>query len=96
LGEFSDWYLKKQGKAFDAATLDDEEPAPIPDGKYFTQRISTVVGLVRDRLIMQRIARLLATDKQLLVVYGGSHFPTLRPALEQLMGKPVEVRADEK
>lgn len=92
LDEFRDWYQKKQGKTFDAAALDDEEPAPVPSGKYFTQRISTVVGIVRDRVILQRIASFLASHRDLLVVYGGSHFPTLRPAFELLMGKPVEIR----
>lgn len=90
LDQFRDWYQNKQGKTFDAAAMDDEEPAPVPSGTYFTQRISTVIGIVRDRLILQCIVKLLATDKDLLVVYGGSHYPTLRPALEIVMGKPVE------
>jgi len=92
LDVFRDWYQKKQGKPFDAAAVGDEEPAPVPSGKYFTQRVSTVVGIVRDRLIVQRIATLLESHRNLLVVYGGSHFPTLRPALELLMGKPIEIR----
>jgi len=92
LDRFRDWYQRKQGKPFDAATLDDEEPAPIGSGRYFTQRISSVVGIVRDRFIVQRISALLASDKDLLVVYGGSHFVTQRPAFEVLLGKAVELR----
>jgi hypothetical protein len=91
LEQFELWYQRKQGKKFDAATMDSEEAAPIPSGKYFTQRISVVRNIVRDRFIARRIANLLASDKQVLVVYGGSHFPTLRPALELLMGSPIFV-----
>jgi hypothetical protein len=90
LEQFRDWYRKRQGKEFDVATLDDAEPAPVATGTYFTQRLSSVVGLVRDRFIVQVIASHLATDKDVLVVYGGSHFATQRPAFELLLGKPVE------
>jgi hypothetical protein len=90
LDRFRDWYQSRQGKPFDPEAMDDEEPAPIASGKYFTQRLSAVVGLARDRSIARLISNHLATDKELLVVYGGSHFPTLRPALEVLLGRPVE------
>lgn len=90
LEQFRDWYAKKQGKPFDAATLDNEEPAPIAHGAFLTQRISAVVGRVRDRFIVRVIADHLATEKTVLVVYGGSHFATQRPAFELLLGKPVE------
>lgn len=92
LDEFREWYRRRQGKTFDVAAMDDEEPAPIPAGKYFTQRVSSVIGVVRDRLILRSLARALTTEKDLLVVYGASHFPTLRPALESLMGKPIEIK----
>ncbi len=48
-----------------------------------------MVGVARDRAIVELIARRLADDKAVLIVYGASHFPTQRPAIELLMGKPV-------
>jgi hypothetical protein len=93
LDRFHEWYARRQGKPFDAAMVDNEEPAPIATGKYFTQRISSVVGLVRDRFIVQLIASYLATDKGVLVVYGASHFPTQEPALKMLLGEPRFSRA---
>jgi hypothetical protein len=89
LDRFREWYAKQQGKPFDLETMDSEEAAPIVGGKYVTQRISAITGEVRDRFIVEQVASLLATHKDVLVVYGHSHFPTLRPALELLMGRPV-------
>ena len=48
---------------------------------------------MRDRFTVQVIASHLAAEKDVLVVYGGSHFPTQRPAFEALLGKAVEERA---
>jgi hypothetical protein len=88
LDRFGRWYQGRQGKEFDPATMDSEEAAPLATGAYFTQRLSAVVGLVRDRFTVRRIASHLASEKAVLVVYGGSHFPTLAPALEILLGEP--------
>ena len=90
LDRFRDWYRNRQGKTFDIATVDREEPAPLSNGKLLTQRLSAIVSLVRDRFVVGVIASHLGTEKDVLVVYGGSHFATQRPALEVLMGKPVE------
>jgi hypothetical protein len=93
LERFREWYAQRQGKPFDGATVDTEETAPVATGSYPTQRLSAVVGLVRDRFVVDLVAGLLSTDQNVLVVYGASHFLTQRPALELLMGKPVVVTA---
>jgi hypothetical protein len=91
LDQFRDWYGKRQGKTFDIATMDRQETAPLASGN-FVQRLSSVTGIVRDRFTVDLIATHLAIEKYVLVVYGGSHFATQRPALEALMGKPVEMK----
>lgn len=89
LAWFRDWYREHQGHAFDADTMDPEEAAPVLEG-LLTQRISSVVGRVRDQFTVELIARELASYGDVLVVYGGSHFATVRPAIERLLGPPVE------
>jgi hypothetical protein len=86
---FREWYAAKQGKAFDLATFEDREADPVTTGPYTTQKMGAIVGVERDRFIVQSIARHLAADLDVLVVYGGSHYPTQLPALESLVGRPI-------
>ena len=68
----------------------DAETAPIATGPLFTQRLSSVVGLVRDRAILDTITMELNRQRSVLVVYGSSHFSTQSRALHAMLGPPLE------
>ena len=88
--QFLDWYRKVNGKAFDLKFFDNEEAAPIANGKYYTQRISHIVGVTRDRFIVGLIAKYLNERKTVLIVFGKGHLVSQRPALEGMLGKPTK------
>jgi hypothetical protein len=50
--------------------------------------MSGLVGITRDRAIVQKTADLLESHSNVLVVFGASHLMTQLPALEALLGKP--------
>lgn len=56
-----------------------------------TQKISSAVGIIRDRYTIQIIQRCLHKFKKVAVVYGASHYLTLRNGIEAGMGKPIEI-----
>jgi hypothetical protein len=87
---FLGWYRKANGKAFDLKSFDSEEAAPIADGKYYTQRISHIVGVTRDRFIVNLIAKYLNERGTVLIVFGKGHLVCQRPALESMLGKPTK------
>jgi len=83
--EFQFWYQEKMGKPFLPSQITNETAAPYENGKLFTQRISAVVGRVRDIHIVQVIAEALNQFDQVLVIYGAGHFPTQSQAIEAMM-----------
>jgi hypothetical protein len=85
---FKVWYKKTNHKDFDLSSFDDDEPAPNEHGHYLTQRISSVVGRVRDAFIVETITEELNEYGEVLVIYGASHLETQRPALFQMLGPP--------
>jgi len=85
--DFRDWFHVHIGRA-DRNSLGKTSPyAPIMDGTH-TQCIAATEGQVRDQNIFKTIRQALAKKNRVMVVYGASHFLTLRPALEALMGQP--------
>lgn len=87
LSEFKQWYKEKNGKEF-GFNFESEEAAPLANGKYITQHISSLVGQVRDRFVLQKIEELLSEYNRILVVYGSSHYMTLFPAITNALGAP--------
>ncbi|MHB2015533.1 MAG: hypothetical protein ACYCW6_01160 [Candidatus Xenobia bacterium] len=87
---FLRWYHAHNLKRFDAHADLTEETAPLADSALFTRRLSSVVGLVRDRAVIDNVARALNRHGSVLVVYGGSHFGPQRPALQAMLGPPLE------
>lgn len=83
---FKKWYLEKNGKPF-ALPIEREEVSPKLQGKLFTQRISGVVDIVRNRFMVELLARLLNDRKNVLIVFGGSHFLSHWEALEEALGE---------
>jgi hypothetical protein len=75
---FNEWYLKKNGYPFSIHELNGEAVAPLINGKLFTQRLSGVIGLIRDRFTATVIAEMLNKFDKVLVVYGGSHWAPQR------------------
>ena len=84
---FLAWYHAANGKPFDLATFDPEEAAPVEDGAFRTQRLSHVVGVARDRHVVQLVDELLREHGSVLVVFGKSHLACQRPAYEALLGQ---------
>ncbi len=88
LAEVQVWYREKNGQE-----LSSEVPtyamAPIHDGQMYTQKISSVVGDIRDRFTLGVIERLLQQFRRVGVIYGAGHFVTLRKSFDSELGPPV-------
>lgn len=81
------WYKSKLG--YDLTTdVSKMETAPLSDGKLFTQTLSSHVGYVRDHFTLNIIEKLLHQYKKVAVIYGASHFKTLRQSFDVSLGEP--------
>lgn len=87
--DFLKWYSEKNGEKFDLKKIDPETSAPLKDGKLFTQRISHVVGLARDRFIVEVISKELNKHHKVLIVIGKSHLAQQQYAIETAMGRAI-------
>ncbi len=88
---FANWYQRRNNKTFGVKSFNDEEVAPLLDGKYFTQRLSGHVDIIRNRFIIDVLEKELLTHTDVFVLYGGSHYFSQRKALEAMMGGPAEI-----
>lgn len=86
--DFLKWYKQKNKEDFTIDNVDSEKSAPYYQGVYFTQKLSSVVGRVRDRHMVQVIENELKTKERVFVLVGGSHWMTQKRALEALSGYP--------
>lgn len=91
--EFDQWYRAHRIglKNWNEVTASDCAPHGEGDATY-VQKISHQIGIIRDQILSQRIDWALARFDKVLVVFGGSHYVTLRPALVEAMGEPREVK----
>lgn len=87
-GEFTRWHKDKNKEPFNLSTIDSEKTAPLISGAYYTQKMSSTVGLVRDRHMMMIIAEEWKKNSRIFVILGGSHWMTQKLALESLGGFP--------
>lgn len=85
------WYQAKMNKPFHARDVKDENLAPLPEGSVFTQRISAVIGRIRNEHIVRVTEEMLNLYSRVLVVYGSSHYPMQQLALESMLGKPARI-----
>jgi hypothetical protein len=88
LAEFRDWYRTHVNvpKQLLDVTTDDVAPNS-GQGATYLQQISSQVGRIRDRSIVETIEKMVNKFSNVLVVYGASHLLTQRPALESGLGK---------
>lgn len=84
------WYESNAGKKL-SIKVDTEEVAPIHGSPLFTHKISSAIGAIRDRFTLNLIGTYLLKYKRVAVVYGGSHYLTLRKSIEQSLGVPIRV-----
>ncbi len=86
IDDFKSWYRAKMGEQKPYLDFVANDTAPHGGvGATFVQRISHQVGLVRDRAIVENIAKMLNQHDTVLVVYGGSHLIVQHPALKEMM-----------
>lgn len=90
LGQIKEWYQKKNNKNL-GLVVTTEDVAPRVDGSLFTHKISSSIGSIRDRFTLELIQTSLRKYKRVAVIYGGSHYMTLRKSLESSMRPPHQV-----
>ena len=87
--DFKQWYHLHMKKPVDFLDIENNDTAPHGgQDATFVQRILHLVGLARDRVIVQRIEEMLNQHDRVLVVFGGSHFLLQEGALTDALGKP--------
>ncbi len=87
-GDFTQWYKNKNKEPFNEHNIDSEKSAPLARGRYYTQRMASAIGVVRDRHMIRIIEEELDARSPIFVVLGGSHWFTQKVALEALSGFP--------
>ncbi|MGE4234350.1 MAG: hypothetical protein AB7F43_13565 [Bacteriovoracia bacterium] len=88
LSQIQAWYQSKN-KSKLTSNVTTEQTAPFSDGKLFTQKISSDLGKIRDRFTLSLIQSLLNQYKSIAVIYGESHYLTLKKSLDQQLGPAV-------
>lgn len=88
--EFKAWYSTKvkSPKNYYDITNTDAAPNGGPDAT-FLQKISNRVTFARDLSLLNKIESSLSSYNRVLVVYGGSHFINIEPALTKALGQPL-------
>ena len=92
-GQFNDWHRDFMGHEFDSSLIKANEPRPsyaIPSGKW--QALDDLHSKLRNQSALAAIETALNTHHRVFVVYGGSHYGCLRPALDAVLGQPVITR----
>jgi len=85
------WYAEGNGEALTLAMPVDRVGLGSVDHAWKTKRLSHALGRVRNRRIAATIDEALRSHDRVLVVYGASHYESLMPFLDGLLGEPVEV-----
>jgi len=88
LPDITKWYRTKLGREL-GPDVSNEEVAPLSDGNLLTQKISSDVGNIRDHFTLALIEKMLKEHKRIAVIYGASHFVTLRKSLDSGLGTPT-------
>ncbi len=88
LDAFRRWYLKRTGRKLVVDTFDHNDISP-SHSSGFLHAMSRTIGRIRDRHIADTIAAALNAHDRVMVVCGQGHLVTLRPVLEDMLGKPI-------
>jgi len=91
LENFKSWYQQKLNQPFRVRDVSDQSIAPLAEGATFTQRLSAVIGKVRNEHIVRVTEEMLNKFGRVLVVYGSSHYPMQKLAIESMLGKPSRI-----
>jgi len=87
------WYERTNGRPFGDG-FQTEEVGPLADGPHGTNRVGYAISRARDSFLLERVADHLSRGEAVIVVYGGSHLPILRPALDAMLGPACYVGDD--
>ncbi|AZZ37061.1 hypothetical protein CIK05_09730 [Bdellovibrio sp. qaytius] len=91
--EFRAWYASHVKTPSNYLNIETSDVGPYwRNEASYLQKISGLVRIVRDRVIVQRTADMLKTHSTVLVVYGASHLLTQLPAFEQKMSKAINTK----
>lgn len=85
LAEISAWYEKHTKKKL-TVDIDTEEVAPLSNSSLHTHKISAAIGAIRDRYTLAIVEALIEQHKRVAVVYGASHYLTLKKSFETSLG----------
>lgn len=90
LSHLKEWYQEKNNKSL-GLDITTEDVAPRIDGSLFTHKISSSIGSIRNRFTLELIQASLHKYKRVAVIYGASHYMTLKKSLDPAMGPPLQV-----
>lgn len=91
--EWAKWYQELNHKPI-GNSFQIEEVGPLADGPFGTNKIAYGVSKVRDAYLHELIIDRLNADKNVLVIFGGSHLLIQRPALDAVLGRPCYTGAN--
>ena len=90
------WFADGNGTPLDVMTFSANQIGHgRPDHDLMTKRIGYHVNLVRNQTIARVIGEMLQRHDRVLVVYGGSHYQYVAPALVDMLGDPIELAVPE-
>lgn len=87
--EYKKWYQQNNNTEFSAQNISPEVCAPYKDGELLTQRISSAMCILRDQFTVSVIETSLNKYKNVMIVYGGSHWSTQKQALSMTLDNPI-------
>lgn len=90
LSQLKKWYFTKNGKELNTKVTS-EDVAPQIDGKLFTHKISSSINNIRDRYTLEIIYAALIKYKKVAIIYGSSHYLTLKKSIESSMGPSEKI-----
>jgi len=89
------WYEQGDGKPLDVTSFP-KIGHGTPDHALITKRVGYHVNLIRNQRIGETIAEMVNAHRRVLVVFGGSHYQYMAPALVEMLGEPFEVALPER
>lgn len=87
VGDFEAWYTSRVQNPKSYFDIRGEHITPDGGkGTTFLEKISSSIRMLRDQALLEKIKEQLDLNSRVMVVYGGSHFLTEKPALENMLG----------
>ena len=85
--DFQRWFKEKMHFHFDIRELDDQMIKPVQSKTHFIQNFSNHVAMVRDKHTLRVLRDVLTHRRQVVMIYGGSHFLRMKKVLEAALGQ---------